>query len=94
MSRIAYYALTMALFATPAFAALPGNAAEGQRLHAANCTGCHDAGVYTRKERTVRSLDELKQQLEGCSHLAKKDFSPAEMQNLVKFLDDKYYHFR
>ena len=75
-------------------AELPGSIAAGQILHAANCTGCHDTSVYTRKERTVRSLDGLAQQLQGCSHVAKKNFSPVETQNLVKFLNDRFYHFQ
>ncbi len=74
-------------------AALPGNAAEGKRLHDANCTGCHDSGVYTQKERTIRSLGELRQQVQGCSRMAKKEFSQAETQNLIKYLNDSFYRF-
>ena len=33
-------------------AALPGDSADGKRLHDANCMGCHDTGIYTRKDRT------------------------------------------
>ncbi|HJV25639.1 MAG TPA: hypothetical protein VJ673_08120 [Aromatoleum sp.] len=94
MSKTAFLLMIFASSAAPGFAAVPGDSAEGQRLHTANCTSCHDSGVYTRKDRTVRSLDELKQQLQACSHNAKKDFSPTEMQSLVKFLNDRYYHFR
>ena len=77
-----------------AHAALPGNSAEGKRLHDANCTGCHDTGVYTRKDRSVRSLDGLKRQLESCTHMAGKQFSVIETQNLVKYLNDTFYQFR
>jgi len=75
-------------------AALPGDIAEGQRLHQANCTGCHDASVYSRSKRMVGSLDALKHQVEGCGHAAKKDFSAAQLQDLVKYLNDRYYHFQ
>jgi cytochrome c553 len=74
-------------------AALPGDAAEGKRLHDASCTGCHDTAVYTRKNHSVRSLEGLKQQFESCSHMAKKEFSTAEAQNVIKYLNDKFYHF-
>jgi cytochrome c5 len=40
-------------------AELPGDSADGKRLHDANCTACHDSGIYTRKDRVVRSLDGL-----------------------------------
>src|SRR5262249_39600346 len=40
-------------------AALPGDSADGKRLHDASCIGCHDTGIYTRKDRLVGSLDAL-----------------------------------
>ena len=77
-----------------AYAAVPGDSSEGQRLHQANCAGCHDSSVYTRPNRQIQSLDALKHQVEGCGHAAKKEFSAAEIQNLVKYLNDRYYHFQ
>ena len=56
-------------------AALPGDSADGKRLYDANCMGCHDTSVLTRKDRVVQSLDALKKQLVSCSHAAKKEFS-------------------
>lgn len=92
--RSVFLCLAMALSGPVAYGATVGDSRAGQGLHAANCGGCHDAGVYTRKDRKVRSLDDLQTQLQGCSHAAKKDFSPAETQNLLKFLNDSYYHFK
>lgn len=94
MNRFFIASLMMALLVPVAHAVVPGNSVEGQKLHAANCSGCHDAGVYARKDRMVRSLDDLQKQLQGCSHAAKKDFSPTETQNLLKYLNDSYYHFK
>ena len=37
-------------------AALPGDSAEGKRLHDANCMGCHNTGIYTRKDRLIAVL--------------------------------------
>lgn len=84
----------MILLTSSVQAALPGDSAAGKRLHDAKCTACHDAGVYTRKDRTVRSLDALKRQLDGCSHMAKENFSAAETQNIIKYLDEQFYKFR
>jgi len=39
-------------------------------------------------------LDGLKQQVENCTHMAQKEFSPAERQNIVKFLNDRFYRFQ
>jgi hypothetical protein len=96
MKRIPYVVSTLSLavaLAGGACAATPGNIDEGKRLHDANCTGCHDTGVYTRENRSVRSLDGLKQQLVNCSHMAGKKFSTIETQNLVKYLNETFYQF-
>ena len=87
------FALLSILLMPSAHAASPGDSADGKRLHDANCMGCHDTGVYTRKDRVVRSLDALKQQLGSCSHMAKKEFSAIETQNIIKYLNDQFYHF-
>ena len=50
--------------------------------------------VYTRKDRIVGSLDALKKQLGDCSHMANKEFSAIEMQNIIKYLNDQFYQFR
>lgn len=92
MKPIFFASLTI-LLAQGAAAALPGDSAEGKRLHDASCTGCHDAGLYTRKNRVVRSLDALKQQVEGCGHMANKNFSADDRQNIVKYLNDRFYQF-
>jgi mono/diheme cytochrome c family protein len=75
-------------------AALLGDAAEGKRLHDANCMGCHNTDIYARKERLVHSLDALEKQLVGCTHMAKADLSTNEMQDLLKYLNDQFYRFR
>jgi hypothetical protein len=75
-------------------AQLPGDGADGSFLHDANCLGCHDTGIYTRKDRRILSLDALKGQLANCSHMANQQFSAIEMQNIIKYLNDQFYQFR
>ena len=77
-----------------AHAALPGDSEAGKRLHNANCASCHDVSVYTRPDHKVRSLNALKQQVEDCTHMAQKEFSPAERQDIVKYLNDQFYRFQ
>jgi hypothetical protein len=86
--------LLILLMPTSAYAELPGDSADGKRLHDANCMGCHDTGIYTRKDRLVQSLDALKKRLGDCSHMAKKEFSAIETQNIMKYLNDQFYQFR
>ena len=73
---------------------LPGDSAEGKRLYDANYMGCHDTGVHTRKDRIVQSLDALKKRLGDCSHIAGKEFSATDTQNIIKYLNDQFYQFR
>jgi len=75
-------------------AASPGDSADGKRLHDANCMGCHNSDIYARKNRIVQSLDALEKQLVSCSHMAKAEFSTNEMQDVLKYLNDQFYHFR
>jgi mono/diheme cytochrome c family protein len=75
-------------------AALPGDNADGKRLHDANCMGCHETSIYTRKDRLVQSLAALKKRLGDCSHMANKEFSASETQNIIKYLNDQFYQFR
>ena len=94
MKSILCASLLILLTTLSAYAALPGDSAEGKRLHDANCMGCHDTGIYTRKDRLVQSLDALKKQLGSCSHMAKKEFSATETQNIIKYLNGQFYQFR
>lgn len=93
MKSILCASLLILLMPSAYAASLPGDSAEGKRLHDANCMGCHDTGIYIRKDRHVQSLDALKQQLAGCSHMAKKEFSAIETQNILKYLNDQFYQF-
>ena len=94
MKRILCGSLLILLMMTTCAAPSPGNSADGKRLHDAACMGCHDTSVFTRKDRVVQSLDDLKKQLANCAHMAKKEFSESEAQGLLKYLNDQFYHFR
>jgi len=39
-------------------------------------------------------LDALKQQVEVCTHMAQKEFSSVDKQNIVKCLNDRFYRFQ
>jgi len=89
-------AILIAIFSTialPAQAALPGDSAEGKKLHDANCVRCHDTNVYTRKDRHIKSSDALHEQLSACSHGAQVTLTDDEQKNIVKYLSDQFYRF-
>jgi hypothetical protein len=94
MKRILCAALLILLMPSAYAASLPGESAEGKRFYDANCMGCHDTSVLTRRDRLVQSLDALKTQLASCSHMAKREFTASETQDLLKYLNDQFYHFR
>jgi len=90
LAACTFLALLMPL---AALAAQPGDAAAGKRLYEASCTSCHDSSVFTRQNRRVKSLDALRGQVQACGHMAKQDFSPQQLQDLVKYLNEQFYRF-
>ena len=93
MKSILCVSLWVLLMPAAYAAPLPGDSANGKRLYDANCMGCHDTSVLTRKDRVIQSLDALKEQLASCTHTANKEFSESEAQDLLKYLNDQFYHF-
>jgi cytochrome c2 len=85
--------LSIALMSGAYAAELPGDAGSGKRLYEANCVECHDTSVLTRQDRFVQSLGVLQEQLASCAHMAGKTFSESETQDLLKYLNDEFYHF-
>jgi len=92
MNRVLLIALSSLLIPS-VNAALPGDSAEGERLVAADCMSCHDTTVFSRADHKIQSLDALKRQLASCGHGAKKEFSVAQTDSIVKYLNERFYHF-
>jgi mono/diheme cytochrome c family protein len=94
MKRILCASLLILLTPGAHAAPLPGDAAAGKRLLEAHCMECHQTDIFTAKNRKVQSLDALKEQLVGCAHAANVEFSKSQMQDLLKYLNDQFYHFQ
>ena len=84
----------MCCMAPVASAALPGDSAAGKKLHDAHCMSCHDASIYTRKDRQIKSLGALGEQLNECTHAAQVTLTEAEQKNLIKYLNEQFYKFK
>ena len=82
--------LVLAGIVHPAFAADIEN---GDDLHFANCTGCHDESVYTRDNRNVRSLERLGKQVRFCKDTLGLTWFDDEVEDVVEYLNKTYYHF-
>lgn len=75
-------------------AALPGDAAAGKKLHDSACMSCHNDSVYSRQDRRITSLDGLREQMNACGHMSNVTLSKDQETNLVKFLNEQFYHFK
>ncbi len=85
------------LFAAGSLLILAGgpNAAafDAASYHEAQCTRCHDSGVYTRSDRRINSFPALEAQVARCdANLATKLF-PEDLSQLVEHLNSNYYKF-
>ena len=87
--------LILSLTFSLVFAAAPpaGNADNGKKIHAKQCTSCHGDEVYLRSHRNVTTPQALLGQINACNHNLKKNLSQGEIDDLVRYLTDTYYKF-
>jgi mono/diheme cytochrome c family protein len=76
-----------------AAALLPGDADHGQAVHAKQCTTCHDSGVYTRPNRRVKTIEGLQGQVRMCNGQLQTGLTRDELNDIVRFLNDRFYRF-
>ncbi len=67
--------------------------ANGEKLVGQNCTRCHDDSVYTRPNRRVKTLPGLGKQVRFCKDTIGITWFDDEVNDVIYFLNDKYYHF-
>jgi len=84
-------ALLLALTAWPAIGA---NIENGEDLHFTHCTGCHDESAYTRKDRRVQSLERLGAQVRFCRDNLDLTWFDEEVDDVIEYLNQNYYHFQ
>jgi hypothetical protein len=65
----------------------------GSELHVESCTACHDSAMYTRENRFVQSLANLGTQVRFCKDNLGITWFDDEVDDVVGFLNQNYYHF-
>lgn len=94
LKSIVLFPIIAVLSVSAQAAALPGNAAEGKKLHDANCMSCHNDSVYQRKDRRVTNLSGITDQVTACGHQTDVTLGKEQINNLVKYLNETYYKFK
>ncbi len=76
-----------------AAAALPLAAEEAEQLLAEQCSRCHGSETYSRPERRMNSLAELRTQVRNCELMLGLSWFDPEIDTVTAHLNRRYYHF-
>ncbi len=82
--------LLLSLATLPALAADPE---AGHTLVHKHCTSCHHNEVYTRPNRRVQNLTQLRTQVRRCELSLGLKWFDAEIDNATAYLNQNYYKF-
>ena len=91
MSSIARISFGAALLAS--VTASPAAEFVAETYHDANCTRCHDTGVYTREDRAMGSYQMLESRVAACDARFGAELPPEGLPALVEYLNTNYYKF-
>jgi mono/diheme cytochrome c family protein len=76
------------------------NAEDGSSLHAENCIACHasmtggDGSVlYTREDHSVKSVDDLRKQVNRCQSSLGLNWSDEQISSVQQYLNTSFYKF-
>ena len=64
-----------------------------ETYHNANCTRCHDTGVYTRADRAINSYPMLESRVAACDARFGEAMPPEGLPALIDYLNTHYYKF-
>jgi cytochrome c553 len=82
--------ITLLLFSLPVQAV---DLESGKTLHNENCVRCHNETQYTRENRIVNSLDELRTRISQCELSAELAWFDEEINDVTAYLNNAFYHF-
>jgi cytochrome c2 len=93
MKRSVLFVALLVAAGSTAAAFLPGDSAKGKAIVEKQCTSCHDSSVYTRPDRRVHSVEGLIGQVNGCVRQTGVKLDRDQINDVVNYLDETYYHF-
>lgn len=67
--------------------------ARGQLLYENHCQVCHDSRAHIRSNRKARSPADVEMWVKRWSGYLKLGWAEAEVMDVTKYLDDRYYKF-
>jgi mono/diheme cytochrome c family protein len=90
MKNIALATLLVLFTHTAAYASAMDN---GEILHDGNCQRCHQAEIYTKPDRVVKNLPQLKQRVKQCELMADLMWFEEEVDDVTLYLNKIFYLF-
>ncbi len=74
--------------------------ADGKALHDASCLQCHASltvgdgtDLYSRTDRKVKTLSGLEMRVANCAIAADANWTPAQQQQVIDYLNSRFYRF-
>ena len=85
--RLIVSMLTLVVISSPLLAD------EGKDLYENNCTKCHGTEVFSREDRGIKSLEDLKSRVKQCSLAAQSNWFDEEINSVADYLNKNFYKF-
>lgn len=83
--------LLLLIYLSPA--ATAENIERGKQLHDENCTRCHQAEIYSRDDRIVHDVEQLKRRVALCEQSVELLWFEEEVNDVSAYLNTYFYQF-
>lgn len=71
----------------------PAHTADGKNIYMQSCSGCHGTEVFTRPDRKVKNLVELRNRVRQCSYAIESKWFDEEINAVTDYLNSAFYKF-
>lgn len=71
----------------------PAHATDGKNIYQQGCSGCHGTEVFTRPDRKVKNLVELRNRVRQCSYAIESKWFDEEINAVTDYLNSAFYKF-